>query len=257
MYEKITDPLRVRRLLRSAADSEQSAILWVEGQGFVLKSKLISTETALSPYLLFRMPPSKDGTELKKILEQRRSSELFLSVTLKGKALLATKTVILEWGKELLHLAIPQGAILLQRRKNRRWEIPLAYELMLEMRSAKARARWMRYRVLDLSSDGYSFLVPESEKENFVSGLLLRNSVFLIQGRKIQFDAVLKNIRKLEDPKILKVAGITKAWRAGAQIMRMAVKEKTFLDNYISEKLLQFAGTDITGVSIRREKKDY
>lgn len=257
MYEKITDPLRVRRLLRSAADSELPAILWVEGQGFVLKSKLISTDTALSQYLLFRIPPSKDGEALKKILEQRRSQELFLSVTLKGKALLAAKTVILQWGREVLHLAIPVGAILLQRRKNQRWEVPLAYELMLEMRSAKIRARWMRYRILDLSSNGYSFLVPDAEKQNFVSGLMLRNSVFLIQGRKMQFDAVLKNIRKLEDPKILRLVGISKAWRAGAQIMRMSVKEKTFLDNYISEKLLQFAGNDLTDMAIRREKKDF
>lgn len=255
MYEKITDPLRVRRLLRSAADSEQPAILWVEGQGFVLKSKLIGNE-ALSQELFFKIPGSKDITELKRILEQRKSKELFLSVTLKGKALLATKTEILDWGKGVLHLSFAQGAILLQRRKNRRWEIPHAYELMLEMRSAKLRSRWVRYRILDLSSNGYSFLVSETEKDDFVPGLLLRNSVFLIQGRKIQFDAVMKNIRKIDDPKILKMVGLTRAWRAGAQIMRMTVKENTFLTNYISEKLLQFAGAEI-GNLYRREKKDF
>lgn len=249
--EKMDDPQVVRKFMLEAGERMAEAVIWLSGEKECIKTR-IPQEIGRDQVVHFAPPremhPLFEPETLKKTLEERQISDLMIRLYLPGAAILGVKARFLDADEHGYRFEMPKAAVYMQRRKHRRFTIPLAYEMNVDAPHPKSPKLTVSRRLIDVSVEGVSFLVTKSEGDFYKPGRMLPNLVLTIRGRKIKVSAEVKNLRPFMNSKL-------SGMQVGAKIIQIEDADADYLTAYVEEMLIQYSRHDHTAERVTKDKK--
>jgi hypothetical protein len=184
----VTDPLEIRRLLSRAMESPTSASIKLRGSEIPLRTHLIPTRP-------------KDGIhlELPVTEEPLDGRDCLVLLYLTGRSVIGLSAQPSQILVDRLVFSPPEKLVKIQRRKNVRYEIPLAYEYTIELDSIEQRGTRVRKRLIDISEDGVSFFVLSPREAGlFREGLVIPRTIIRMQNQTILSSLKVRSQIKIE-----------------------------------------------------------
>ncbi len=248
--DKIEDPNQVRKLMLEAAERVSNAVIWIAGQKEHIKTR-IPHEIGRDQIVHFSIPsliPASFEIEPLQELLKTQQLEFMIRIYLPGAAILGVKSKLLAATEEGYQFEMPKTAIYMQRRKHRRFTIPGAYEMSVDVPHPKSPRMMLSKKLIDVSVEGISFLITKSEEVFFKPGRMLPNLEIQIRGRGLKVGAEVKNIRDFKGP------GGASGVQVGAKIFQISEKDADYLTAFVEEMLIQYSRSDHTDARFKKEK---
>jgi len=163
---------------------------------------------------------AKVPAEAEALYKKAQGKVCLVVVFLKQGLVLGVKAPVERVKNGEIFFGEPLRIFKLQRRKDVRWTIGWAYEILLNVavpREHQGPFLLNRFRLINLSRSGLSFLVEsKSQADLIVAGMMLRSLMFAVQGRSFRFDGVVRSKREYKNPKY----GTVEGYAIGVEFMR-------------------------------------
>jgi hypothetical protein len=227
----IREPKETLALLREAADTQASAILWTKDQDWLCRARI---ERASSDELQVRLDGnSVDYARFLESLKTQNTNAVLFSLSL-SKANIFFKAEFDSATNGALCFRGPEEIYKVQRRKNFRFPIPDGYVVHLDFRNPLDQDTHSRRKVVDLSAGGLSFFVPETDALILQEGMRLRQAEFKLSGRRITCDLEIRHLKPY------RVRGKATGIRVGASFVGIREEFSTWIAAYVLEESRKF-----------------
>ncbi len=154
---------------------------------------------------------AKDPKNAAALFQKSQGKVCLVIVFLKQGLVLGVKALVDRVKDGEIFFGEPLRIFKLQRRKDVRWTIGWAYEILLSVpvpREHQGPFLMQKFRMINLSRSGLSFLVEsKSQADIIVAGMMLRALMFSVQGRGFKFDGMVRSKREYKNPKYGTVEG--------------------------------------------------
>lgn len=226
-FKPIDGRKRVLETLQKALDSTSHLMLWRKGQKVAIKSRLRSVD---SDFFEVRVPY---GFTLSGLKRKFSGEEVYFLVFLKNHAVFGLSSTLAR-GRNGLFFKTPEKAFRAQRRTERRFQVPLGYELHVNLADPKNLRRRTSRRIIDLSPSGLSFLVDEIEAKLFKKNMILRTMLLKIRHHSIGIHGEVRNVIRL--PKESRLKG----HKVGVLFRHIQKKDQSLILMFIAEYSIQY-----------------
>jgi hypothetical protein len=239
-FTKISDPLELHRVLNRAIESAAKVDVRIPGAelGQALKFQATFSENSnIEAGIQIQAP---EEIEDDKLINPTRGVNLI--AFMRGQNLLCLQAEKAEWKDRTLVVSSPWSAFKLQRRKEARFQIPAAYELIVSMEALEGGRRRTQKRVLDISEHGMGFAVAsDREAALYKKGLFLRKMEVKIENRQIFFDGRVANVLPIPSDDLRgRGQGSQRPMKIGIEVIRMSPVDRAFIAAYVARNLVQF-----------------
>jgi hypothetical protein len=184
-FKKIEDPILQRSLIMDAVVTGGSfTALGVPGLGDQpIKGRFTQRSDGKQDFWVEILPESFDL--FSKVLKNLEfPMKLRFSVFIKEQPVICFEAEVAECDLQFLHCKNPDKMFFIQRRSSRRYRVPAAYELWVEMQDPHYNKRWVKQRLFDISSGGISFLVGIGESRFYTTGLQMHPAYISLKGQR-------------------------------------------------------------------------
>lgn len=107
-------------------------------------------------------------------------------------------TIAIENGQ--ITFTTPTSLFLVQRRKYYRFTIPTAYEMWASIPNPRMQRASLRVRLIDISMGGLALEMSGAYAGSLKENAVLQKCQLSIRGDTLQFDLVVRSVRKVNDP---------------------------------------------------------
>lgn len=233
-FYPIQDPLRIRRLLNDAAEGRVPITLWTQGRLQVIKAQVRSLEFPngkSSPFEIVVKCLKSDRTKNFFGLVHHTPKQVAFGMLYfaEEQRVVGFQVAVKRFMKNFLILGTPQLLYRVQRRKDRRYQIPSGYDVKVQIPSLYPKTH-KGLRMMDISIGGLSFWVNPKERDRFEKNQKLDRVIFQIRNHPILTKLTLQSIRKDQG-----------GYRVGCQFMGLKESDQTLIFLFIAEKKIQFS----------------
>lgn len=219
----LEDPLEIRRFLEEAGDAHARALIGIENADERHETEVLLFDRVTSTLQVMR--PEGMAPEV------LHGKLCFILIFSRGVQALGFTARVAAGREGELRFEFPKKAFQLQRRREVRVNIPGGYDLALKFHSTVTRGKRDRRKLLDLSSEGFAFLVTsEEEAARFAVGRFVREILFEVHGRSILFDAQIRNHFMLGEFRT----------KIGASFLRLKPDDREFIEALCLTRMASF-----------------
>ena len=143
---------------------------------------------------------------------------------------LGFKAKLQAWNAGVLTLEIPTQIAQIQKRGEPRFTIPAAYEVNVRLGGGP---RGEKFRVVDISATGISFLVSEKEATQFQVGVKLLSLTLVLRGMSFVLQGEVKGLAKDVDQ------GVEQR-RVRVMFLNAKESDQDKIRDYVIEQLVQY-----------------
>jgi hypothetical protein len=196
-FQPVSDPAEAKKMLKEAARTQASAMIWSKEQRIVVNSH-IAIFDELDKIIYAWIPKTLDPMKFMDDLAKIGSAECFFSVSL-NRANIFFKSNYLGHDRGGLRFRPPDMIYKVQRRKDLRFTIPDTISLKVEVLDPLYPEARFTKRVLDISASGLAFITAPEYAPMFQVGLTIGEISFTIRGRKIQVPAEVRHTKVMPE----------------------------------------------------------
>lgn len=221
-----------KRLLREAAKSFSSAIIWTKDQKHYINTHLTLYSDA-GEVIYAWIPKGFNPEEFQNDLFKMESFECFFSISLQ-QANIFFKCNFKGHDRAGLKFTLPEKVFKVQRRQDVRYTIPATHVMKVTFQDPIFPESLLTKKIIDISGGGLSFHATEVEKNMLHANLVLKNVTITIHTKELKFEAEIRHVQTLSetDPK--------KGVKVGVMFQKIRPQDSQTIATYVFEEIRKY-----------------
>jgi hypothetical protein len=198
-FEPVKGPAEAKLLLKEAARTTASTILWTKDQKHSINTHITyfnEEDRNISCWIPGGFDPAKFMDDLAKM----KSKDCYFSVSLQ-QANVFFKAEYKGFDKGGMKFFLPEKVFKVQRRKDFRAKIPESAKLMMEFEDPADNESRTSKRIMDLSAGGAAIFVEEGQEDAYRVRTVLKHVRFELAGRRVSCETEIRHLRRVTGEK--------------------------------------------------------
>ncbi len=231
-FEPIKSAAEAKKLLKEAAKTFSSTIIWTKNQKHIINTHLtLYSETDQVIYTW--TPKGFDPEKLLVDLHKMDAFECYFSVSL-PQANVFFKCKLKGHDKGGMKFSIPEKLFKVQRRQDVRYTIPDTHVMKINFQDPIFPESILTKKVIDLSAGGIAFHATEVEKSMLHVNLVLKDMNITIHTKELKFEGEIRHVQPIseDDPK--------KGIKVGIMFQKIKPQDTQTIAQYVFEETRKY-----------------
>jgi c-di-GMP-binding flagellar brake protein YcgR len=217
-----------KRLLKEAAKTFSSAIIWTKDQKHYITTHLNLYSDA-GDVIYAWIPKGFNAEEFLIDLHKTESFECYVSVSLQ-QANIFFKCNFKGHDRAGLKFTLPEKVFKVQRRQDVRYTIPETHVMKVTFQDPIFPESQLTKKVIDISAGGLAFHATEVEKNMLHTNLVLKNVTIAIHTKELRFEAEVRHVQSISE------ADPRKGVKVGVMFQKIKPQDSQTIATYVFEE---------------------